>query len=162
MNLNKAFILGRVCTEIADKEIPSTNTRVAEFSVATNSVYGKGDKKTENVQYHNITVFGKTAENCITYLTKGQLIFIEGRIQTRKWKNAANEVRVKTEIIAENIQFGPRAGSDSLKGTGAVREDDEDIPIIEDGEELPSSKASSRAPAKEIECDEIDVKDIPF
>jgi len=163
MNLNKAFVLGRVCSDIADKEIPSTQTRVAEFSVATNSVYGKGDKKTESVQYHNIVVYGKPAENCISFLEKGQLVFVEGRIQTKKWKNANQEMRVKTEIVAENVQFGPRSsGGNGSQIKGAYQET-EDIPIIEDGDEVPTTGSRKPAPkAPEKDDDEIDVKDIPF
>ena len=161
MNLNKAFILGRCCSDIADKEIPSTQTRVAEFSIATNSTYGKGDKKTENVQYHNIIAYGRLAEIIIEYLQKGQLIFVEGRIQTRKWKNGNNEDRIKTEIIAENIQLGPKALGSMAGKPGSSGSGDEYIPIIEAGDEVSGKKPAAKKESP-IEIDEIDVKDIPF
>jgi single-strand DNA-binding protein len=137
MNLNKAFILGRITSDV-ELKLTTTGTNVCSFSVATNSVYGKGDQKTENVEYHSIVVFGKQAENCASFLTKGQLLFIEGRIQTQKWEKDGI-TRTKTQIIAELVQFGPKSGSGGQK------------------------QAKNDYPQETYQSDDqIDIKDIPF
>lgn len=92
------------------KALPS-GMQVCSFSLATNRVYNDRDgKRQEAADYHNIVVFGKQAENCAKYLTKGSSAYVEGRMQTRSWdKDGVKQYR--TEVIADRVQFGPRGGS---------------------------------------------------
>ena len=99
MNLNQTTIIGYMCHEPELKALPS-GTTVANFSVATNNSYtdSKGEKK-ENVQFHNIIVYGKQAESCTTWLKKGQLVGIVGRIQTRSWENTDGTKNISMNML---------------------------------------------------------------
>ena len=110
MNLNKAFVLGRLT---ADPQLRSTKSgqSVSAFSVATNRVWNdKEGQKQEEVEFHNIVVWGKQAETASKFLVKGQLVLIEGRIQTRNYEDKTGQKRYATEIVADRVQFGPKAG----------------------------------------------------
>jgi single-strand DNA-binding protein len=108
MYLNKAIIIGNLTRDPELKALPS-GVKVASFAVATNRVWkDKNGVKQENVDYHNVVVFGRQAEICGQYLKKGGSVLVEGRMQTRSWDDAAGVKKYRTEIIADRIQFGPR------------------------------------------------------
>lgn len=109
MYLNKAMVYGNLTRDPELKSLPN-GMQVCSFSLATNRVYNDRDgKRQEAVDYHNIVVFGKQAENCGKYLTKGSSTYVEGRMQTRSWdKDGVKQYR--TEVIADRVQFGPKAG----------------------------------------------------
>ncbi|OGG65584.1 single-stranded DNA-binding protein [Candidatus Kaiserbacteria bacterium RIFCSPLOWO2_02_FULL_45_11b] len=120
MYLNKAMVYGNLTRDPEMKALPS-GMQVCSFSLATNRVYNDRDgKRQEAVDYHNIVVFGKTAENVGKYMTKGSSIFVEGRMQTRSWeKDGVKQYR--TEVIADRVQFGPKgSGAPSTSASGAA------------------------------------------
>jgi single-strand DNA-binding protein len=152
MYLNKAMIYGNLTRDPEMKALPS-GMQVCSFSLATNRVYNDRDgKRQESVDYHNVAVFGKQAENCAKYLTKGNSAYVEGRLQTRSWeKDGVKQYR--TEIIADRVQFGPKGGSSS--GGGAPQGDSV------------ASKGGSGADNRESALpdypeEEINPEDIPF
>lgn len=107
MYLNKALIYGNITRDPELKALPS-GQNVCSFSVATNRTYKDRDgKKQEQTDFHNIVCFGKTADNVAQYMKKGSAIFVEGRIQTRSWEKDG-EKKYRTEIVAEQVQFGPK------------------------------------------------------
>ncbi len=109
MYLNKSYILGNLTRDPELKSLPN-GTKVCNFSLATNRVYkdATGNKQ-EQVEYHNIVTFARQAELCGEYLKKGQQCLIEGRITTRSWDDAnGGGKKYRTEIIAENVQFGAK------------------------------------------------------
>ena len=111
MNLNKVFIIGNLTRDPELRALPS-GTPVTSFGVATNRVWkDQQGQKQEDVQFHNIVVFGRQAEIVKQYLTKGKSVLIEGRIQTRNWDAPDGTKKSKTEIVAERVQFGPRGTS---------------------------------------------------
>lgn len=123
MYLNKSFIYGNLTRDPEMRSMPNGN-RVTSFSVASNRVYkdNNGNRK-EDTEYHNIVVFGKQAETSAKYLKKGQGVLIEGRIQTRSWDDAnSGEKKYRTEIVAEVVQFGAKAGGSEPK---------EEKPVVE-------------------------------
>jgi len=65
----------------------------------------KNGQKIQRTEWHRIVTFGKLAEICSNYLSKGKLIFVEGRIQTRSWEDKDGNKRTTTEIIANNMQM---------------------------------------------------------
>lgn len=155
MYLNKAFVIGNLTRDPEIKALPSGN-KVCSFSLATNRTYkDKDGKRQEAVEFHNIVVFGKTAELSAQYLKKGSQALIEGRIQTRSWDGTDGQKRYRTEIVADTIQFGSRpgagSGSSSASSTGS-----------------PAAAGSKAAPAKdasdaiEYPSEEINPDDIPF
>ncbi len=112
MYLNKVFVFGNLTRDPEAKALPN-GTAVTNFSLATNYIYkdATGAKK-EQVEYHNIVVFGRQAETSAQYLKKGQGVLIEGRIQTRSWDDkTTGEKKYRTEIIAESVQFGPKSAT---------------------------------------------------
>ncbi len=110
MYLNKAIVIGNLTRDPELKSLP-TGIQVATFSVATNRVWkDKNGAKQENVDYHNVVVFGRQAEITGQYLKKGGSVLVEGRMQTRSWDDAAGVKKYRTEIVADRIQFGPRTG----------------------------------------------------
>ncbi len=128
MYINKAIIAGNVTRDPELKSLPS-GVKVTTFSVATNRFWKDattGERK-EMPEYHNIVVFGRQAENCAQYVKKGSQICLEGRIQTRSWEQDGQK-KYRTEIIADNVQFGSRpatAGGSSYGGNdSAMKHDD--------------------------------------
>ncbi|MFA5132171.1 MAG: single-stranded DNA-binding protein [Candidatus Paceibacterota bacterium] len=111
MYLNKAFLFGNLTRDPELKSLPNGN-KVTSFSIATNRVYkDQAGNKQEQVEYHNIVVFGRQAETSAQYLKKGQGVMIEGRIQTRSWDDkTSGEKKYRTEVIADTVQFGPKSG----------------------------------------------------
>lgn len=148
MYLNKAILIGNLTRDPELKAIASGN-KVCTFSIATNRTYKDSNGvRQEKTDYHNIVVWGKTAENVATYMKKGSQILVEGRMETRSWDDAAtNTKKYRTEIIADTVQFG-------AKSSGGGNS---------------SSAAPQRAPKKEEEIDtieypdeQINSEDIPF
>jgi single-strand DNA-binding protein len=107
MNLNVVIVAGNLTRDPERKALPNGGT-VCTFGIATNRRFKKADgEKGEQTEFHNIVVFGRQADSCAQYLTKGATALVEGRLQTRSWdKDGLKQYR--TEIVAERVQFGPR------------------------------------------------------
>ena len=100
MSLNKVMIIGRLGRE-PELKYTQSGSPVCTFSVATDESYtDNSGQKVEKAEWHRIVVFQKAAENCSQYLAKGSLVFIEGKLETRKWQD-----RFVTEIKAQRVQF---------------------------------------------------------
>ena len=111
--INKAIIVGNLGGDPEVKYLPS-GAAVANFTVATSEQWK--DKQTgeqqSRTEWHRISVFGKLAEICNQYLHKGKQVYIEGKIQTRKWQDKDGNDRYTTEIVANEVQFlGDRSNS---------------------------------------------------
>lgn len=116
MYLNKALIIGNLTRDPEIKALPS-GIQVCSFSVATNRVWkDKNGSKQESADYHNVVVFGRQAETAGQYLKKGQSVMVEGRMQTRSWDGADGQKKYRTEVIADRVQFGPKAGAGGTGG----------------------------------------------
>ena len=96
---NRVDIIGNVGKEPEMRFTPNGDA-VADFSVAVNSKYGE----TETTEWFNVVVWKKLAELCNQYLSKGSQVFVEGRLQTRKWDNEG-VTHYKTELIANKVLF---------------------------------------------------------
>lgn len=121
MYLNKATLIGNLTRDPELKSLPS-GASVTNFSIATNRTWKDRDgEKKEDVEYHNIVVFGRMAETCAKYLKKGHSVLVEGRIATRSWEKDGAK-HYKTEIVAEGVQFGPKKdGASSAASTQAIK-----------------------------------------
>lgn len=164
MNLNKAFIIGRLAADPETRTTPGGQA-VATIRIATNRVWNdrQTGKKQEQVEFHTIVCWGGLADVAGKYLKKGQMAFFEGRLQTRSWQGTDGVKRYRTEIVAENLQLGPKAGnfvSTATSAPAAPKEKDtleEQIPVIEENAPInPIGKEEA------VEEAEIDLKDIPF
>ncbi len=147
MFFNKAIIIGNLTRDPELRALPS-GIQVTSFSVATNRVWkDKNGMKQESSDFHNIVTFGRQAEIVAQYLKKGNMVLVEGRIQTRSWDDkTSGEKKYRTEIVAERVQFGP-------KGSGAG-------PSAPMGESPKSGKQESDT--IEYPEEEINPEDIPF
>ncbi len=95
----------------------NTGTAVANFNLATSENWNdKNGQKQERTEWHRVVVWGKLAELCEKYLSKGRQCFVEGRLQTRSWDDKEGNKRYTTEIVASTIQF---LGSNAQPGAGA-------------------------------------------
>jgi single-strand DNA-binding protein len=131
MNLNRVTLIGRAGEDPVLKSL-STNMSVTSFSVATNRNWtDKEGNKQEETEWHRIVVWGKLAEIATSFITKGSLVMIEGRLQTRKWKSKEGVEKSSTEVVAEALQFGPKPQSTPPQN---------DIPIINVDEEIDPAK----------------------
>jgi single-strand DNA-binding protein len=134
--INKAILVGRLG---ADPEVRYTpdGTMVTNFRIATDEQWkDKNGEKVQKTEWHRIVTFGKLAEISGRYLTKGKLVYLEGRIQTRNWEDKEGNKRSTTEIVASNMQMldskGGQKGADGSQeepplphpGTGPLPEDD--------------------------------------
>ena len=136
MNLNKVFLIGRLTQNPETRTTPSGQL-VCSFGLATNRVWTNQEtsQKEEKTEFHNIVLWRRLAEIASQYLTKGSLLLVEGRIQTRSWQDNSGGKRYKTEIVAENIQLAPKSLSPKDQNQNQVTQSQtattqEDIPII--------------------------------
>jgi single-strand DNA-binding protein len=147
MYLNKAMIFGNLTRDPELKALPS-GMQVCSFSLATNRVYNDRDgQRQEATDYHNVTVFGKQAENSAKYLQKGNSAYVEGRLQTRSWEKDGQK-HYRTEIVADRVQFGPKNSGGSAPAASSDTKsaaDDRSAPALPDYPE-----------------EEINPEDIPF
>lgn len=151
MYLNKTFILGNLTRDPELKSLPSGN-QVATFSIATNRVWkDKEGAKQESAEFHNIVCFGRTAELCAQYLRKGSQALIEGRIQTRSWEQEGQK-RYRTEIVADNVQFGSRPQGGGEGGYAPRAQQEQNT----------APKPASKEDAIEYPSEDINPEDIPF
>lgn len=104
--VNKVIIMGRLGQ---DPEVRATasGTQVVNLNVATNELGPRDDQgnRADHTEWHRIVMFGRMAENAATYLQKGALVYIEGRLQTRSWQDQQGVKKYSTEIVAQEMQF---------------------------------------------------------
>ncbi len=164
MNLNKAIIIGNLTQDPEIRNTPNGQT-VASFTVATNRIWtDQQGQKQEQAEFHNVVAWGRLAEIVGQYLSKGRLAMIEGRLQTRNWDDQNGVRHWKTEIIANNIQLGPRGGSDSPQNftprQPAGGQKISSQPRTDDKNNQPNS--DQKDAQNNNEENDIKVEDIPF
>jgi single-strand DNA-binding protein len=146
MDLNKAQIIGRITQDLELKQTPNWQN-VISFSVATNRNWTDSSwMKQEQVEFHNVVLWGKLAEIADKYLNKWSKLFIEWRLQTRSWEAQDGTKRYKTEIVWENmIMLDSKADSEAFASSNSWTN---------------SSAAVKKSSPKAEE--EISIEDIPF
>ncbi len=98
--MNRVLLTGRLTRDPELRTLASGKT-VTQFSLATNDYRGG----TEKAEYHNVVTWDRLAEICGQYLGKGQLVAVEGRIQTRQWEDDKKVRHWKTEIVASAVEM---------------------------------------------------------
>ena len=122
-SFNKVFLIGNLTR---DPESPSEN--VTKFGIAVNRKYKKANGDlVEEVNFFNIVVFGKSAENCAKYLAKGRSVHIEGRLHNNSWTTDDGTKRTATEIVADSVTFLGGQQQEQAGG-GSEDGDDSDVP----------------------------------
>lgn len=165
MNLNKVIIIGNVTSEVTLKATAS-NQPVCNFSVATNRVWtDKNGAKQEAAEFHRVVAWGRQAEIASQFLSKGGLVMIEGRLQTRSWKGTDGQNHYTTEIVCENLQLGPRSGGGASKGNYAPRANNSAKPAQPTAHDALDTMGDLEAePLPEVSLDDSEIKaeDLPF
>ncbi|MBI5478048.1 MAG: single-stranded DNA-binding protein [Deltaproteobacteria bacterium] len=121
MSLNRAIIIGNLGKTPELRRTPAGQA-VCDLTVATNEAYtDKGGEKRESTEWHKVVVWGRSAENCVTYLAKGRPVCVEGRLQTRAWDDREGKKRYTTEIVASRVHFlnGGRGQGDGAAASPA-------------------------------------------
>ncbi len=123
--VNKVILIGNLG---ADPEIRYTQNgvAVANLRLATTEVWKKDGEKEETTEWHRVVAFARLAEICGEYLSKGSKVYIEGRIQTRKWEDRDGNPRYTTEIVAREMKMLSPRGSD--QGQGEYRAEEPPVP----------------------------------
>lgn len=153
MYLNKVMLVGNLTRDPELKSLPS-GAKVTSFSLATNRVWkDKNGQKQESADYHNVVIFGRQAETSAQYLTKGQQVMVEGRLQTRSWDGQDGKKNYRTEIVADRVQFGGRTGAPGAAGAGKKSTG---------GDISDESSAGGSVDTIEYPDDDINPEDIPF
>lgn len=151
MNLNKVFILGNLTRDPELRQTPSGQA-VATLGIATNSFFtDRSGNRQSRAEFHTVVLWGKQAELANQFLTKGGIVLVEGRLQTRSWEGKDGQPRKVTEIVGERVQFGPRpSGGGQGKAPSASSEPAE------------SRNPEEEMPVIDIEKEEINPEDLPF
>jgi len=151
-DLNMVFLMGNLTRDPELRYTPNGQA-VANFAVATNRVWKDGEGETkDSVEFTEVVVWGKTAENVANYLKKGRKVHLIGRLQTRSWEAQDGSKRQKTEVVANNVTF---LGSRDETGK------DEMAQVGEEAEKKPKDSKDKKG-KKEKKEEEVDLEDIPF
>ncbi|MGC8916225.1 MAG: single-stranded DNA-binding protein [Thermoanaerobaculum sp.] len=130
MSVNKVILVGNVGREVELRHTPS-GVAVARFSLATNERWrDKDGNRQEHTEWHTVVAWGKLAEFCQQYVTKGRQIYVEGSLRTRTYDDEKGNRRYFTEIRAQTIQLlgrreeAPEAGAAEVPEAPPEMEDD--------------------------------------
>lgn len=154
--INKAILIGNLGKD-PETRYTAGGSAVTNIRIATNETWK--DKQTgeqqERTEWHAVVFFGRLAEIAAEYLRKGSTVYVEGRLQTRKWQDKDGQDRYSTEIVANEMQMlGGRGGA----GGGAMPEDDGGQAPAR---RRPAAAASASASGGSAPAEDFD-DDIPF
>ena len=119
-SMNKVILIGRLGRDPELSYTPNGQAR-CKFSMATDEGYRdrQTGQRVEKTEWHNIVAWRQTAEFCGNYLSKGRLVMVEGKLQTRKWQDQnTGQDRYMTEIVADNVQGLDRAPDGQFNQAG--------------------------------------------
>ncbi len=134
--VNKVILVGNLGNDPEVKTI-NTGTTVTQFNLATSEAWtDKEGQRQEKTEWHRVVVWGRQAENCGKYLSKGRQVYVEGRLQTRSWEDQQGQKRYTTEVVALTVQFLSNATN---------RSQDASVPTQDYGPE-PSFDSSENIP----------------
>lgn len=119
-SLNKVMLIGNLGKDPEVRYTPS-GAAVASFNLATSERFkNKSGEWEERTEWHRVTLWSKLAEIAGEYLSKGKTVYIEGRLQTRKWQDNSGNERYTTEIVGEKMQMLSPKGEGRRSGGGDV------------------------------------------
>jgi single-strand DNA-binding protein len=165
-SVNKVVLIGRLGQDPKLAYLPS-GTPAAEFTLATDETYkNREGQKVEQTEWHRIKVYGKSAEFCSNYLSKGRLVYVEGTLRTRSWEDQQGQKRYMTEVVVS----GPGHTVTFLdsKGSAPQAEGGDYQPRGQQGgQQQQRGRASQPAPAEEdlgpaFPSEASGMDDVPF
>ena len=161
-SLNRATLIGNLTRDPELRYTPQ-GTAVCTFTVATNRQWKteSGEQK-DDAEFHRVVAWDKLAEICGQMLTKGVRVFVEGRIQTRKWEGQDGQTRYTTEIVISDMLLLDRKGEGGSEDYNSSA-DDLDVPAdFGAGEEPQAASKSKKAEKKQKDTNDGGEEDIPF
>jgi single-strand DNA-binding protein len=137
-SVNKVILIGNLGSDPETRTMPSGDM-VANFNIATSERWtGKDGTKEEKTEWHRIVAFRKLAEICNEYLFKGKQVYIEGRLQTRKWEDRDGNIRYTTEVVAgQMVMLGSRNSETTQSSFSRFEGQLPAEPVIEDDDDIP-------------------------
>jgi single-strand DNA-binding protein len=143
--MNRVMLVGRLTRDPELRSLPSGKP-VATFTVATNEYRSAGNERTE---YHACVAWDRLAEICGQFVTKGQLVDVEGRLQTRQWDDDAGKRHWKTEVVVSSLEMlSGRAKKEYAREAQAAAA----APESASGEETPAVGATNGAADEPVEA----------
>lgn len=164
MNLNKVMLIGRLGKN-PEVNYFKPDAAVAKFSLATSEYYvGKNGEKIENTEWHNIVAWHNNAKFAEKYLTKGMLVYIEGKISTKKWDKNDGITRYSTEIIAEDIKILEKKqdNQDNIQNTSNLAEQNPNQTKNENDSHNFADESLQNDDDMPSSFEENDLDDLPF
>jgi len=123
VGLNAVMLIGNVGTDPEMRYAPS-GSPVTSFRLAVNRRFNTGEgERTEETEWFNVVTWNRTAENCNQMLTKGQSVYVEGRLRTRSWEGQDGQRRYRIEVIANRVLFLTRRDASPAR-EGETQEED--------------------------------------
>lgn len=133
--LNKVMIIGRLGSDPDLKNVgQGGDSKVVRLSIATSEKWEKDGTKHEKTEWHRVVAWGKLAELCAKYLTKGREVYIEGKLQTSSYEKDGQK-RYSTDIIANTVQF--LGSNPNASGQPAAQGANPPPPTFDPGDEIP-------------------------
>ena len=129
-SLNKVQLIGHLGAD-PESRFTTSGSAVTNFNLATNESWrsAEGDTK-EKTEWHRVVLFGKMAETAAEFMKKGQLIYVEGRLQTRSWEDKEKVKRYTTEILCDNFtMLGRKSDNVGTDSSAKAPEQDDDLPF---------------------------------
>ena len=136
-SVNKVILIGNLGADPETRTMPSGDM-VANFNLATSERWtGKNGTKEEKTEWHRIVAFRKLAEICNEYLFKGKQVYLEGRLQTRKWEDRDGNMRYTTEVVAgQMVMLGGRDFPETKRSLSRLEGQLPPEPVIEDDDDI--------------------------
>lgn len=135
-NFNKVFLMGNLTRDPELRYTPQ-GTAVVNLGLAVNRFFkDKSGQNQKDTCFINVIVWGQMAEVCNQYLAKGRQILVEGRLQSRSWKDNEGKNRTTIEVRADNVQFMPARAKEETKDVD-LGEEPQDVPSPENNNEEP-------------------------
>jgi single-strand DNA-binding protein len=159
MSVNKVILIGRLGKDPETRYMPNGEA-VTNATLATSENWkDKSGVKQEKTEWHNLTFYRRLAEVAGEYLKKGSMIYVEGKLQTRKWQDKEGKDRYTTEILVNEMTMlgGKSGGGDSFE----VLEERQSAPVRQPAPAAPRSAPSAPAASPARSFDNFD-DDIPF
>jgi single-strand DNA-binding protein len=126
-SLNKIMLIGNVGSDPEMRYTPNGKA-VTSFRMATNYRYmGSDGERREETEWFRVSVWGKQAESCNQFLSKGRRVYVEGRLHSRNWEGQDGQMRTSLEVTANRVIFLERAAPASLPEEGEL--EPEDLPF---------------------------------
>ena len=126
-SLNKIMLIGNVGSDPEMRYTPNGKA-VTSFRMATNFRYsGPDGERREETEWFRVSVWGRQAESCNQFLSKGRRVYVEGRLRSRNWEGQDGQMRTSLEVSANRVIFLDRAAPASLPEEGEL--EPEDLPF---------------------------------